>query len=243
MLRIAIVDDEEEQLDMLERIVLEFFRERTVEVTINRFTRGESFISDCECYDVVFLDIHMGGMDGIETAQRLRTKDKRTALFYVTSYQGYIRKCMTIHPFAFIVKPFSEEEIRLNLEDYLEYMRSLKTKAVEVYQLETYDDRHVNININDILYFHYLENRIVEVVSADRKYKIKDGIMRIYSTLDHEYFIMPQQSFIINLRHVREVDGKNKKLVMDNGDLILIPRRKYNEIIELLNRYIAYGKV
>ena len=96
--------------------------------------------------------------------------------------------------------------------------------------------------MDDILYFHYLENRIVEVIVQNEKYKIKDGIMHIYPTLNDKYFIIPNQSFIVNLHHIREIDGKNKKIVMDNGDLILIPRRKYNEVIDILNCYIADEK-
>lgn len=243
MVKVAIVDDETEQIMKIRQIVAAFFEEKKIKISVNTFTSGEVLLSDSTFYNLIFLDIQMNGLDGIETAQRLRVKSKSAALFYITSYEKYIQKSMTIHPFAFIVKPFSKEEIYKNLEDYLEYTNSTsEKKSKDIYQINTINDRHFQIDMDDILYFHYLENRIVEVIVQNEKYKIKDGIMHIYPTLNDKYFIIPNQSFIVNLHHIREIDGKNKKIVMDNGDLILIPRRKYNEVIDVLNRYIADEK-
>ncbi|WP_295219770.1 LytTR family DNA-binding domain-containing protein [Ruminococcus sp.] len=242
MIQIAIVDDEINQIQLIQRIVENFFREKEIQISVNMFRSGELLLSESISYDLIFLDIQMGGMDGIETAQRLRVNNKKAVLFYVTSYQNYIQKSMTIHPFAFIVKPFLEEDVRRNLEDFLMYTNSVKEKkSQEIYQIHTMDDRRFQVNMGEILYFHYLDNRIVEIVMSKDIYRIKDGIMHIYSTLNPKYFIMPNQSFIVNLHRLREIDGKNKKLVMENGDLILIARRKYNEIIEALNCYIAEG--
>ena len=243
MIRIAIVDDEIAQIQKIEKIISEFFEEHKLQISVNSFTSGEALFSESDSYDLIFLDIHMEGMDGIETAQRLRVKNKKVTIFYITSYEKYIQKSMTIHPFAFIVKPYSKKEIYKNLEDYLAYTHSiLESRPNEIYHIHTIDDRHIQVSMDDILYFHYLENRTVEIIMKNEEYKIKDGIMHIYPELNHEYFMIPNQSFIVNLHHIKELDGKNRKLVMNNGDLILIPRRKYSEVIESLNRYISDEK-
>lgn len=240
MIRIAIVDDELAQIQLIQKIVEDFFEEKHKQISINTFTSGEALLSNSICYDLIFLDIQMNGINGIETAQRLRVKNKKAALLYITSYQDYIQKSMTIHPFAFILKPISKEEVRKNLDDYLIYTDSVnEKKSNELYHLHTTDNRHFTVSMDDILYFHYLDNRILEVILHNAKYKIKDSMTNIYSSLNHQYFIIPNQSFIVNIHHIVEIDGKNKKLVMKNRGLVLIPRRKYNEVIETLNRYIA----
>ena len=217
MLNIAVVDDEQKERTAISKIVDDFFEEKNIEHTLNTFSSGEALLKDKTSYDVIFLDIQMGsGMDGIETAQKLRVGNKNAALFYVTSYGDYIRKSMTIHPFAFIVKPFSPKEIYKNLEDYTEYAK-LKTEkeSIEIYRINTADDR------------------------IDMTYTIKDNLSNIYDTLEHSRFIMPNRSFIVNISGIKEIDSRNKKIVMQNGDLILISRRKFGDMLDSINRYLS----
>ena len=86
MIRIAIVDDEIAQIQKIKKIISEFFEEHKLQISLNSFTSGEALFSESDSYDLIFLDIHMKGMDGIETAQRLRVKNKKVTIFYITSY-------------------------------------------------------------------------------------------------------------------------------------------------------------
>lgn len=238
MIRIAIVDDEKEQIQKINQVVFQFFKQKEIQISIDTFGNGEELLKKDFSYDIIFLDIMMDGIDGIETAQRFRVNHKKSELFYITSFHDYIRKSMTIHPFAFIVKPFSDNDIIQNLEDYLKYNDS-EQKSNELYMLHTLDDRHIKINTSDILYFYYKGNRIVEVITDNSVYKIKNSLSAIYSELNHDEFIFPNRSFIVNLRQIKEIDGKNKKIVMKNGNLILISRYKYSDIINSLSCYIT----
>jgi hypothetical protein len=240
MIRIAIIDDEKEQIQKIEKVVSQFFDKREVQINIDTFCSGEEFLKKDSSYDIIFMDIIMDGMDGIETAQRFRVKHKNSALFYITSFQDYIQKSMTIHPFAFIVKPFSDKELIKNLKDYLKYHISVNEKEPkDVYIIHSMDCRYLKVNMNDILYFYYKGNRIVEVIMNNAIYEVKNSLSNIYNELNHDYFIVPHRSFIVNLHHIKEIDGKNKKIVMQNDHLILIARDKYNRIIDALSLYIA----
>lgn len=240
MIRIAVVDDEIDQIQKIEQVLSQFFKQKEIQICIDTFNNGESLLEKDFSYDIIFLDIMMNGIDGIETAQRFRVNHKNSALFYITSFQDYIQKSMTIHPFAFIVKPFSSQEIIKNLEDYLKYNDSVgKKKSKDIYMIHSIDERHLKINMSDILYFYYKGNRIVEIITNNSEFKIKGSLAGIYSELNHNFFIFPHRSFIVNLHQIREIDGKNKKIVMKNGNLILIARDKYNEVIDALSYYIA----
>ena len=111
MIRIAICDDEASQAREIARIVGNFFQKQEIAHRIDLFSSGEALLKDQEFIDVVFLDIQMGGIDGIETAQELRNRDTRTVLFFITSYSQHIMRSMTIHPFAFLVKPVEEKQL------------------------------------------------------------------------------------------------------------------------------------
>lgn len=236
------MDDEKEQVSLIKNIVTDFCEKRNMEYKILPFYCGEDLLECNIPIDVAFLDIQMGKIDGIETAQRLRTWNKWVALIYVTSYGEYIKKAMTIHPFSYITKPFKAEQISKVLEEYLEYQRSINAGTKEYFQLNTNNFCRY-IEMDDIYYFYYLEDRTVEVKLRKEKYKIKDSITNIYNIVDHRYFIVPAPSIIVNIQHIRNIDGKNKKLILENGEEILISRRKYKEVFDALNRYMTNGEL
>lgn len=243
MIRIAIVDDEYDQIQKINQVVSGFFTERKIMISIDLFTSGEDLLNTATMYDILFLDIQMAGIDGIETGQRFRVNNKNAAMFYVTSFQSYIQQSMTIHPFAYIVKPFTDEDIRKNLDDYLAYQNSGKKKKNEMFMIDTTDDRHFNVNMDEIMYFSYKGERITAVFMKDSSFEIKNSLTTIYEKLNHDYFVIPHRSFIVNLQHIKEIDGKSKNIVMKNGDLIFIARGKYNDVINSLSSYIANEEV
>lgn len=242
MIRIAVVDDEKEQVLLIEKTITNFCEQNNMEYQILPFYCGEDLLQCNIPIDVAFLDVQMGEIDGIETAQRLRAWNKWVALIYVTSYGEYITKAMTIHPFAYITKPFQSEQISKVLEEFLEYQRSINAKAKEYFKLNI-NNSYCYLETNDIYYFYYLEDRTVEVKLRKEKYKIKDSIANIYNIVNHHYFIMPTPSIIVNIQHIRKIDGKNKKLILENEDEILISRRKYKEVFDALNRYMTNGEL
>lgn len=61
--------------------------------------------------------------------------------------------------------------------------------------------------------------------------------------VNHLCFIMPTPSIIVNIQHIRKIDGKNKKLILENDDETLISRRKYKEVFDALNRYMTNGEL
>lgn len=149
---------------------------------------------------------------------------------------------MTIHPFAYITKPFQPEQIFNTLEDFFEYQRSINAKTKEYFKLNSNNSCRY-IEMDDIYYFYYLEDRTIEVSLRREKYKIKDSIKNIYNIVNHHNFIMPTPSIIVNMQHIHKIDGKNKKLILENDEEILISRRKYKEVFNALNRYMTNGEL
>lgn len=239
MIRIAVVDDEREQIDNLIEIISCFFSQKHIKYMIDDFESGESLLKSQTIFDIIFLDIQMRGIDGIETAQKLRINNKQTALFYVTSYSDYVLKSMSLHPFAFIVKPYSKDEIYKNLEDYIAFTNKMSMDSITEYFKLQYEKQLIKINIDEICYFHYIGNRIIEIVTKTRKYQISDSISKLFETLNHKIFLMPEQSYIVNIGHISRIDGTDKTLVMKNGCIIPIARRKYTEFFNLLNEYLS----
>ena len=123
MIQIAIVDDESRQIKIIQQSIQNFFRQknRADDYRIDTFHSGESLIMSSRLYDLIFLDIQMNGMDGIETAKKIRTWDRKVCVIYVSNYTEKMAASFTVHPFSFLPKPIRQSDIYKNLEDFLLY--------------------------------------------------------------------------------------------------------------------------
>lgn len=239
MLKIAIVDDELECVKKLVLIIDKYLKAKKIEYCLHEYQSGEDFLANDVAIDLLFLDIQMKGIDGLKTGQLFRSRNLNTSLIYITSYPDYIMKSMLVHPFAFIVKPFQEDEITRNLDDYFDYYSKKTNKTLEETIKVFNKEQAVIVRLIDILYFHYLGNRHIRVVSTDSDYSLRGNITNLYDTIDNDSFIFPHQSFIVNTNYIKSIDGKNKVLRMNNDDVILIARGKYKEVIQYFNQ--KYG--
>ena len=106
-MKIAICDDEKKASEAL----LEILREcpESVEKTDVYFS-GEELLRAKEQYDLLFLDIDMEGIDGIETARKIRLKDKKVKIVYVTAYSEYAGKAFSVHAFGYLLKPVKRKK-------------------------------------------------------------------------------------------------------------------------------------
>lgn len=122
---IAIVDDMEDDRSRLSADVRAILAQRGCDCDILIYTGAEEFLSDTsfEAVDIAFLDVRMGGMDGIELATRLRHVDKSLVIVFVTSSREYALDAFPTHPFDYLVKPYTKERLAKVLEDILASLR------------------------------------------------------------------------------------------------------------------------
>ena len=114
MIRIGICDDLVEQLQIQEEMVRNIVCRLGLNTEIKCFQSGEDLLWEMEQkgnMDIILLDIEMGGINGVETARRIREKDNRAILFFISYYEQYCKEIINVQPFRFIDKPVSEEEL------------------------------------------------------------------------------------------------------------------------------------
>ena len=112
VIRIAVVDDEKDQIFQLKKIIQSFFHEKGKSIMVSCFTQGEELLTQSTDFDMIFLDIQMEGIDGIETARLIRQKNKKVALIYVSNYSEQMAASFAVHPFSFLEKPIQNSKIR-----------------------------------------------------------------------------------------------------------------------------------
>lgn len=215
MIRIAICDDEIEIVTELSLKIDGIMSEIGEEVKIYQFTNSNEMLSCHIKFNLIFLDIEMPDLNGIETAEKIRVSDPHVQIVYVTNYRNYMKKAYRVHAFDYIQKQIDDNSIYLVINDYI---KTISSDTIDIVELVTVDQEKLLINSNDIIYISCgHKKRTVIVITTERDYVCKGNISDLYNFLNNFDFFMPHRSHIINLSMVKSFK-RNDKIVMINED-------------------------
>lgn len=228
MIKIAICDDEVTTLQQTKDCLQRY----PMELEIYEFHCGEELIESPEKFEMILLDVDMGELNGIETAKKIRERDKMVKILYLTNYADYITFAFAVHAFAYLLKPVKEEELFHQLDEALEYMQLPKKEKVE-FQAE---EGIIRLETTDIFYLEYL-NRKVLLYTKEGTYTLRTRITQLAEELRKDGFEMPHKSFIVNLYAVKKITGYDIELT--NGAIVPLSQKKSAEFRKELNRYLS----
>lgn len=255
MLRIAICDDEMKVTNELERYILQYGSENNIDFQIDKYSSGEALLKADQCFDIIFLDIIMSKIDGIETGKAIKNNNIKTHIVYITNFTNYSMSAHKVHAFDFIEKPVDYLKISEVLCDLVKYMSDSQVTA-EYVRIKTDSGVETLINVDDIRYFKYKESRKVIMCTSDdnknddnedkdkdskdedKGIVIRDTIYELYERLNKSKFYMPHRAYIINFKFVLSAELKEFKIIMTNGEKIYISQKKRKEFKEELHKYM-----
>lgn len=238
MLRIAICDDDKKFLNLLHKEICQWFL-RNEEIghnfTIDKYVSSE-FFSPClksDTYDIVFLDIEMPKLNGIELAKQIRKKMPYVILIFLTLHSEFAPSGYKVRAWRYLSK--------LDLVPQLNEALSAAVK-----EFERFDSRSLSVtnygNLNripyrDILYIHH-SLRYSEITTLSQGV-VRDsrGIKELHEALNSDRFIFIDRSTFINLDHVRRVDGG--KIILRSGEHLVISRRMLPQVKMEINRILG----
>lgn len=228
VIRIAVCDDDIEIAGELSITIEKVISEINEKAKIYTFISSHEMLESHIKFSLIFLDVEMPGLNGIETAQKIREIDSHVQIVYVTNYHNYMRNAYRVHAFDYIQKPIEYESIHTVICDFL---KTISLATNDVIEFTTEDSEKILLNANEIITISCgYRRRIVVVVTTESEYACKGTITDIYEILDEREFFMPHRSYIINMSNVKSFK-RNDKIIMKDGDEI--PLTKGNtEIFE-----------
>ncbi len=115
MVRIAVCDDDMRFTAELEEMVRREAADAGISVETEAYSDGDTLVADIEKsyrYDLIFLDIEMERVNGINAARQIRRIDRSALLIYVSGYEQYLKELFEVEPFRFLSKPVDVEKFR-----------------------------------------------------------------------------------------------------------------------------------
>jgi len=237
MINIAICDDELYVTEQMQSIIIKYQNERSEDIQCDIFHNGECLLMADKEYEIIFLDIYMSGMNGIETAKVIRTKDKTVEIIYLTSYIGLTKEALSVHAFEYLEKPIKKEEIFFQLDEVIARLLNKKVKEEHRYQIMEFiaGKTKIRLILDDIYYFERADRKIYVVT--------KEGTFNLYETIEsiekrlHQYeFVRSHQSFVVNINNIK--DYVKDEIVMINNDTIPLAQKRASEFKKIMRVFL-----
>ncbi len=217
MIKIGICDDEKRIVESLQEIIAQFAEENHWEVSFVELYSGEELIALQEKLDLLFLDIEMPGMDGIEAGTILRKRNSECKIAMVTSMEGRMRDAFSLEAFRFISKPIDEKEI-------FEALEAFGRTRLGYQPILLYDNRKkINLLQKDIIYIQTYDS-YTEFIVGNHLFRSEKSLAGLEKELDENLFFRIDKKYIINLSYVR--DYRNGEATIFDKKIKVAKRRK-----------------
>lgn len=233
MLQIAICDDECYYREKIQRLLENYLKSHQQIYNICFFTSGEAFLSQSENsvkYDIVFMDISMEDLNGIETAMQMRAFHPDTFLVFVTAYIDYALEGYKANAIRYIMKDTLDTAVIECMDAILQKMRRLQIAF-------PFTEGERKLYSDNILYIESSKHKsIFHCVGTDLpRYQIYSKLDDIEQKLSGYDFLRVHKSYLINMKHICKIN--NYTVYLDTGLELPVPRSRFRTAKEA---FVAY---
>lgn len=229
MMKIAVVDDERLWQAKVKNLLERHPWKENIEIDL--FSSGEAFYKKKD-YDIVFMDIEMGKMDGFETSYRYKENNQDFVLIFLTTHMEMSRRGYLVNAFRYIDKSNVEEE----LKEALEAIELLRQKN-HVFQFHVVNMGTIHLKLKDILFIE-TEKRNVIIHTKEQSFVSNRKIEELEEELKEWGFFRSHKSYLVNLTNILKFDKLN--IYFKAGKKALVSTRKYADLKEsyLRQKYV-----
>lgn len=231
MIRIGVCDGVQFYVEKLSESIKAWAELRSVDVQLEKFKSGEEVLCDVEKqgdFAAVFIDIELNGISGMETALKLREKNRLVSIAFVSRYEQSFKEMFQVYPFLFVEKPISWQRVYQTMDQIVEEQKLFNESFLFRYNRTTF-----HIDLKQVVYFAS-EKRMIKILMEDSReyafYEKLDELEKMLSQYNHR-FVRIHKSYLVNLHQIEQFHAKS--IVMRNGDTLAVSRDKRNMVCQL----------
>lgn len=229
---IAICDDEKIICEQIGKLV----KKQIPDCNIELFASGETLLKETKIFDIIFLDIQMDGINGIQTARMLRNKKEEALLIFITGLKEYVFESFDVSAFHYLLKPIEEKKFAEIFAKAVAAAEKKRGLAEEPFFIKS-NGKTIILSRNHILYVES-QNRMVNFHTANECLELYSDMRDLEQQLGRNFYRC-HRGYIVNMGHIAEF-GKDR-IALTNGETICLSRRKCKEFVKVYMDYLRKG--
>ncbi len=231
MVHIAVCDDEAYMSDQIQKMASDFFRSKNVETAILQFSSGTELLKYKKPIDILFLDIQMEDLDGMETARKLRKRKFQGFLIFITVLKELVFQSFEVQAFDYLVKPVEEGQFQKTME---RLFSSMKQAGEANLLIQKGYESHI-ISLEEIVFCEIIDRKIYLHLASSGLIDYYDRIEHLEARLGSSFFRC-HRSYLINLKYLKSY--KNGIAYMEGGKEIPVSRLRSREFSGVILQYM-----
>lgn len=232
-MKVAVCDDEAIFVDRICALLERWAQKRNLCLSLYRFSDGDALLEThlSEVMDLIFLDVRMPFIDGMDAARELRAAGSSVPIIFISSAREYAVDSYKVDAFWYLVKPVDETLLYTVLDKF--HRTFHEKKEMVVLRTQT---GYCKISTMDVDYLEAQSRHVIAYLSNGSSILLTE---KFFSCEQHfslkKGFCKCHRSYIVNLRQIKEFD--KIRVVLNAGTMIPISRNSYQIFKE---NYFSY---
>lgn len=233
-MRIAICDLDSEFLSKVKHCIYRYSSAWRLDIVADCFFSGESVLKNANDYAIIFLGYHLSGINGFETAVRLRQNNVSAIIIFISDYTDFVFDAFKVDAFRFLLKSSFEQELYALLDELC-----LKPKNGYPILLKS-EDETVCVHPQEIRFLE-ANNKHCSIHLDSLTLNCKRTMASVVRVLPQNTFSKANRSYVVNLRYVSRFG--NGTIALKNGDTLRLSRNYSKSFKEEYHRFLQLYKV
>lgn len=244
MIQVAICDDSPADILQMKKMISEIMDKYAIDYRIYEYDSGEKLLEAKISFHLIFLDIMLGGKNGMEIGKCFYRRNPSIRIIFQTNFGQCCKEAMNkSHAFAFLEKPLQITEVEEQIKEFLESKEELPDIMVGFKDVRCFSGRKeavmadIHVSVKEIVYFEYLKKKKgIKMITEKDQYVFPEVMNRLENRMRPLGFETSCRGILVNLRKIVQI--KRYDILLETGDTLPLSQRRVVKFKERINEYI-----